>query len=409
MQQNLIDDLLIEAFSKNPELEKINNDSYEPIFIKNLENVQGDERDVILFSIGYGPDLEGKVELNFGPLNREGGWRRLNVAVSRARKEMIVYSTLKSEQIDLSRTRSQGVADLKAFLAFAKNGKNSLPIKVSNLPKGKDALEKLIAERIKALGYEVYTNIGCSEYKIDIGIFNPESKGEYILGIMCDGDKYKAANTARDRNILQSEVLKGLGWNIYRLWILDWWENPEKELKKIEAAIEKAQKEPHTKPVVDASAINTAALESNFKGLKEVSFDAAVEENAKYTVCALESECSGAEEFCSTINNKVILEQIEKILQVEAPISRNLLCKRVLSAWGISRMGSRLERRFEELFSIIDPTTTNSNDLTFYWNKEQVPSQFKLFRVPSDEASRRNMEDICAEETSNAVRYVLES
>lgn len=404
VQQNLIDDLLVEAFYKNPELEKVNNDSYEPIFIKNLENVQGDERDVILFSIGYGPDLEGKVALNFGPLNREGGWRRLNVAVSRARKEMIVYSTLKPEQIDLSRTRSQGLADLKAFLAFAKNGKNSLPIKISNFSKGKDDLEKLIAEKIKSLGYEVYTNIGCSEYKIDIGIVNPDNKGEYILGIMCDGDKYKAANTARDRNILQGEVLKALGWNIYRLWILDWWENPERELEKIEAAIEKAQNEPEINPVVDA-----AALENSFKGLVEVSFDTAVEENTKYTVCVLESESSGVEEFCSTENNKTILEKIEKILQVEAPISRNLLCKRVLSAWGVSRMGARLERRFEELFSVMKLTTTNSNDLIFYWEKEQIPSEFNLFRVPSDEASRRNIEDICAQEISNAVRYVLES
>lgn len=404
VQQNLIDDLLTEAFSKNPELEKVNNKAYEPIFIKNLENVQGDERDVILFSIGYGPDLEGKVGLNFGPLNRDGGWRRLNVAVSRARKEMIVYSTLRPEQIDLSRTRSQGIAGLKAFLTFARNGKNSLPIKISTLSNGKDALEKLISEKIKSLGYEVHTNIGCSEYKIDIGIVNPQKKGEYILGIMCDGDKYKAANTSRDRNILQGHVLKTLGWNIYRLWILDWWENPEGELKKIESAIKKAQAEPK-----DDQIVNADVLENNFKELGEVSFDAAVEENPKYTLCVLESEISGAEEFCSTKNNKVIIEQIEKILHVEAPISRNLLCKRIISAWGISRMGSRLERRFEELFSIMKLTKTKSNDLTFYWDKEQVPSQFKLFRVPSDDTNRRNIEDICVEEISNAIKYTLES
>lgn len=120
VQQNLIDDLLYEEFKKYPELEEIDNNSKEPIFIKNLENVQGDERDVILFSIGYGPDADGNVSMNFGPLNREGGWRRLNVAISRARKSMIVYSVLKPEQIDLSRTCSEGVAGLKGFLEFAR-------------------------------------------------------------------------------------------------------------------------------------------------------------------------------------------------------------------------------------------------------------------------------------------------
>jgi superfamily I DNA and/or RNA helicase len=123
VQQLLIDDMLTEVFALRPDLEKIALETGEPLFIKNLENVQGDERDVILFSIGYGPDERGKVSLNFGPVNRDGGWRRLNVAVSRARYEMKVFSTLRSDQIDLNRTSSEGVAGLKAFLAYAEKGK----------------------------------------------------------------------------------------------------------------------------------------------------------------------------------------------------------------------------------------------------------------------------------------------
>ncbi|WP_195892738.1 hypothetical protein [Desnuesiella massiliensis] len=180
--------------------------------------------------------------LNFGPLNRDGGARRLNVAVSRARKEMMVFSTLRPEQIDLSKTRSEGVAQLKAFLEFAKNGKSALPSRISAASTNSDGVERLIAEKIKTLGYEVHTNIGCSEYKIDMAIVNPDKKGEYILGIMCDGNRYKAAHTSRDRNILQGNVLKSLGWNIHLLWILDWWENEDKELDKIKSAIEKAMK-----------------------------------------------------------------------------------------------------------------------------------------------------------------------
>ncbi len=167
VQQNLIEDLLWEAFDRNPQLEEWNNAAEEPVFVKNLENVQGDERDVILFSIGYGPDENGKVALNFGPLNREGGWRRLNVAVSRARKEMQVFSTLSPEQIDLSRTHSEGVAGLRAFLEFARRGKESLPVPVQSLTVRAEGFAEQVARRIRMMGYEVHTNIGCSAFKVD--------------------------------------------------------------------------------------------------------------------------------------------------------------------------------------------------------------------------------------------------
>lgn len=408
VQQNLIDDLLVEAFSKDPQLEEINNQLYEPIFIKNLENVQGDERDVILFSVGYGPDSSGKVALNFGPVNREGGWRRLNVAVSRARKEMIVFSTLRPEQIDLGRTTSQGVAGLKAFLEFAQKGKAALPQKLANISVEKDIVEKLIAEKIRGLGYEVHTNIGCSEYKIDIGIVHPDKKGEYVLGIMCDGRNYQAANTARDRNILQESVLKSLGWNVYRLWILDWWENPDKELQKIRKAFEDAVSKSVKREKTDT--INVPAQYAYvYKKADTDREECAVDENVKYSVCTLESVGGGVEEFYLPENNAHIFSQIDKVLKVEAPISKNLLCKRILTSWGIARLGARLDRRFEELFKASELEKTISNNTEFYWNKGQSPREYTLFRVLADEATRRNMEDIAPEEIANAIQYILKN
>lgn len=429
VQQNLIDDLLVELFAKNPELEKINNEASESIFVKNLENVQGDERDVILFSIGYGPDADGKVALNFGPLNREGGARRLNVAVSRARKEMMVFSTLRPEMLDLSKTRAQGVAQLKAFLEFAKNGKNVLPSKVSNTASIKNSnVEKLIAEKIKTLGYDVHTNIGASEYKIDIAIVDPNKKGEYILGIMCDGYNYKAANTSRDRNILQGSVLKSLGWNIHRLWILDWWDNQDKELNKIKLAVEKAIEDEGKKQTVesikekfdseeiikanDSKVYANYQLDKNNESTSNSEMDNKVsieEDNEKYIACTLDNINLGAEEFCLSQNNKLIISQIEKVLKEEAPISKSLLCKRILASWGITRMGARLDRRFEELFLIMSLTKTKSNNTNFYWGSSNSPLEFKTFRVPADDKSRRNMEDIAAEEISNAIKYILQN
>ena len=155
VQQNLIDDMLADEFMKNPQLEQWANEMYEPIFVKNLENVQGDERDVILFSIGYGPDKNGNVSMNFGPVNRDGGWRRLNVAISRARREMQVYSVIRPDQIDLNRTRSDGVAGLKGFLEFAAKGNAALAARTVSAAAENDDFEKIVAAEIEKLGYKV--------------------------------------------------------------------------------------------------------------------------------------------------------------------------------------------------------------------------------------------------------------
>lgn len=199
-QQNLIDDMLNDACAEDPELESWIYNETEPVFIKNLENVQGDERDVILFSISYGPDEDGKISMNFGPLNREGGWRRLNVAVSRARYEMKVFSSLSADQINLSRTKAEGVVALKEFLEYAA-GKTTLLDEITI--KGKGVKATGIAGTIKAFlknnGYESDILVGRSEFKIDVGVINPGNTENYILGIILDGDSYNAAKTTRDQ------------------------------------------------------------------------------------------------------------------------------------------------------------------------------------------------------------------
>ena len=237
VQQNLIEDLLNEEFKNDPELEQIAMECYEPIFIKNLENVQGDERDVILFSVGYGPDKEGKIYMNFGPLIREGGWRRLNVAISRARYEMKVFSTLRSDQIDLSRSTSEELPVIRAFLAYTEKGKSALPKKNTVKTLSPKFFEKMVAEEIEKHGYIVHTDIGCSGFRIDIGVVHPEKHSEYILGIVTDGENYYSSKTAKDREIVQSNVLKMLGWNIYKLWSPDWWDDPNRVMQDILNAI----------------------------------------------------------------------------------------------------------------------------------------------------------------------------
>jgi hypothetical protein len=219
-QKNLIDKKIEELFLKNKALSRIASQQAEPLFVKSLENVQGDERDVILFSIGYGLDRKGRVSLNFGPLNQDGGWRRLNVAVSRARQEMMVFSSLEPEQIAGDGFVPRGVTDLKAFLRYARDGREILEGPSSSGAKENPFAEK-IAEELRAEGHIVHTNIGTSDFRVDVGVVDPVRPDTYLYGILLDGPGYASAESARDREIIRPQVLEGLGWTLERNWILD--------------------------------------------------------------------------------------------------------------------------------------------------------------------------------------------
>lgn len=415
VQQNLIEDLLNEAFKKNPIVEKVAMECSEPLFVKNLENVQGDERDVILFSVGYGPDKDGKIYLNFGPLNREGGWRRLNVAVSRARYEMKVYSTLRSDQIDISRTSSEGVAGIKAFLEYTEKGKVALPQKNFIKKVAPRYFEKQVADEIKKMGYSVEIDIGCSGYRVDIGIVNPEKTSEYILGIQTDGKTYRAAKTAKDREIVQTGVLKMLGWNIYKLWSLDWWENPKKILIDIDAKIKEAlkQKEGALQMDLKNDYLDVKSEKNNQYGrmklqgiTQEVILPVKTYRDYETTLLDYTSLYSSDDFFEYSVKSKII-EQIKQIMEVEAPISHNLLSKRLLKSWGISRLGIRLNRYLSELYLRLELQKTKQNNICFYWLKEQDPTQWNTFRVPVEADPKRNADELPKEEVFCAIIDVL--
>ena len=414
VQQNLISDLLELEFSRRPDLDEIASNAEEPIFVKNLENVQGDERDVILFSIGYGPDEEGRVALNFGPLNREGGWRRLNVAVSRARYEMMVFSVLRPEQIALTRTRSEGLAGLKAFLEFAAGGISALPVTESKKEMS-CALIEVIAKKIESLGYGVRTNIGCSGYHVDIGVIDPANEDAYLLGVLCDSANYSNGGTAYDRNNTQETVLRGLGWKISRIWTLDWWENGDKELGRILRDIESARVEaaqvqiaapvvPQPVPAVEES---TAFGKLSFE-VADVSADEALMTYKSAKLPTVTEHAGDSEFFASPESTMIIKRQIETVLEVESPVCRDVLCKRVLEAWGISRMGARINRRFDELLTAMRVKITSRGDTVFLWREDCDPNLYEDFRTSSSEdAARRNLEHIPPEEIAASVRHIL--
>ncbi len=238
-QQDLIISLLDEAIRNHPEIESCCNENRpDTIFVKNLENVQGDERDVILFSVGYGPDSQGRISLNFGPLNRTGGERRLNVAITRARKEIVVFSSLHASDIDLTRTDADGVRLLKSFLFYAEHGPSSLALEEKNPEEmNNSAMVQEVYDTLVKRGYPVHTRVGYGGYTVDLAICDPANPDRYILGIECEGTGYCQAETVRDREYQKGIILKNLGWKMHRIWILDWWDDPERELARIEEVI----------------------------------------------------------------------------------------------------------------------------------------------------------------------------
>ena len=458
VQQSLVEDLLNDLFINNPELEILALECEEPLFIKNLENVQGDERDVILFSVGYGPDKDGTVSMNFGPLNRLGGERRLNVAVSRARYEMIIFSTMRSDYIDLNRTSSIGVVGLKRFLEYAEKGNTvTYDKQVSAVPC--DSIHSIIADRLRSIGYVVHTDIGCSGYRIDIGIVDDNNPSKYKLGIICDGENYKRTKTVRDREVVQNSVLKQLGWKLCRVWTLDWWENPDDVMVSIENALEKnatdeldtaVEEEKYnsrvnniieekeyendgddndllTNEIIDVEAkddneysvsgINffreqrgvsdfqvTSIRHIDIKGIGGDNPEYEEITSEKYCPAALQMVVKSSDVFFDSINKPLIMKQIKEVMEVEAPISRSLLCKRIISAWSISRLGQKLDLYLDMLLSESKYFISSNENQIFYWLDEQQYSQYNIYRI----GFGRDAIDLPPEEVANAVRQIIE-
>ncbi len=373
VQQSLIEDLLTQALSKpsNAQLEALAFGGEEPIFVKNLENVQGDERDVIYFSVGYGPDEAGRVSHNFGPLNREGGERRLNVAVSRARYEMKVFSTLSPEQIELSRTKSLGVAGLKAFLEFAQKGKMALPQKSGSAHVPQASLIDKMAEELQARGFEIKKHVGSSAYRIDLAVVHPDKPEDYLAAIICDGASYQAAPTLRDREITRVGVLRALGWNVLRLWTLDWWMEHDKVMEQLCSALEelKHHQQEEEKIHIDIQATLTEA-------------PTVAERKCNYQVVELASIDCGDEDPLQAQFTPQMMEQITAILAVESPVKGEYLMRRLMGIWGLKVLNKRVQTHFEQLFTRMQlhRSSVSEGDYTL-WSSEEQAANYGIYRI----------------------------
>jgi len=427
-QQALIETLLDARRRAAPALDRAiaarSQGTQEKLFIKNLENVQGDERDVIFFSITYGPDAAGKMTMNFGPLNGEGGHRRLNVAISRAREAVVIFSTLLPEQIDLARVRAAGVRDLKHYLEFAIRGARALA--AQSTPTGLDPdspFEVAVIGMLRSRGWVVHPQVGCSGYRIDLAVVDPRAPGRYLVGIECDGRTYHSGATARDRDRLRQHVLESLGWRIHRIWSTDWWLDPEGEIGKITRLLETLVTQPEEPAQAEPATAVADPAASTFPE-EAATPDAAAPPPppppppppASLTVYT--PAAPGANDPASFFDEEsepVLAAQLREVADAEGPLPEVTLFARVARAWGLERVSPRLADRLRALVPDEVPRTTESAveeagpGTRFYWSAGADPGASDVARVADDElpSSRRAAEAVCLEELANLVNHVL--
>ena len=374
-QQNYIEKMLSKAIQEKG-LEEAAYEREEPLFVKNLENVQGDERDVIMFSVCYGPDRMGKISLNFGPLNQYGGWRRLNVAVSRAREEMIIYSSMRYSMIDLSRTNARGVAGLKAFLEFAEKGRTSIAVKSDEMIINKSGIGKYVAEELSNYGYDCRCDVGVSDFKIDVAVVDPKNKHNFILAILCDGE---SRFSVKDRTVMQVQTLKRNNWNVIRLYSINFFNNPKREIKKIKEYLDKL-----------CSGGKTVA--TSFK--------------KPYRAAKLEEKTVDAQYILSGEHDAEIIKAIKAVVSAEEPISAQFILKRVLSSFGIYKHGVKLDAK---MYSLIEGCGYNFEEIlgVKYYFRSNKYSGFDRYRVEEGVQLRSSEADYTPYDVISLVKSIL--
>ena len=341
--------------------------------------MQGDERDVILFSIGYGADKDGKVSMNFGPLNNTGGERRLNVAVSRARYEMIVYSTLKASQIDLKRSNAKGVEGLKGFLEFAETG--NLPIVAGTVNKKEhNVMVDQICDALAQKGYVTDSFVGRSNFKVDIAVATSANPEKYILGILCDGRNYYETKTTRDREIVQPGVLRMLN----------------QELKSVETGTDLSEvesKEETMSYIFDAEKIKDAGISERTVRNKAMK---------PYKECGTKFAAVDKDSF-NPYHDRYF-QIIKKILKDEQPATEGYLCKRLSKAIGFGHAGANVQRAVSYAVSKLYQDPLSIDGVYSFWLDEASAKDYMNYRSPSP----RSITEIPAIEIANAIREVID-
>ncbi|MCF0055351.1 DUF3320 domain-containing protein [Dyadobacter sp. CY356] len=383
---------------KNPAVESFfTSHPNEPFFVKNLENVQGDERDVILISIGYGRIEDGTVPKRFGPLNNEGGERRLNVLITRAKLRCEVFANIISEDIAITPGEKFGIRALRNFLYFAQHGKFNIDKEIS-IPLVRP-FEDHVADQLVEAGYTVRRQVGSDGFFIDLAVVDNDNPGRYLLGIECDGEAYANAKSARDRDRLRRQVLEAIGWKMYRVWSTDWFRNPEKERQRLIAAIETAR--------------NQTLVDDSVEEELQMELSAVIREEVReievllpvYELALLPAEVASQELHLHSLGK--LGGWIQDIVAVESPIHFDEMARRLADAAGVSKVGSRIRQALTDAVRYASSSGLIKVNGDFLWYPEmKVPVIRERSNFPG---TSKRLQYISSEEIQQAVRKIVET
>ena len=371
-----------------------NEENYEPFFVKNLENVQGDERDTIIFSIGYAKDDKGVFKMKFGPLSNSGGERRLNVAITRAKFNVKLVGSIIPTDIDLNRITNEGPKLLRGYIDFAINGIGSLVNEVIEPPfvYHDSVFEKAVYHFLERKGYSLSTQVGCSNYRIDMAVRHPNLSGIYVLGIECDGATYHSTRTARERDRLRQDVLEDMGWKLYRIWSTDWIKDPITEGEKLLNAVDEAiatysmpEIEPTSEEKIDADEKEFVAEDNSIKEIERQDNLYPFETYRKTNFD--EIPCDGF---------SYIEDCITALINNEYPIHYELLCQKIAPLFKNKKATSKI---IKGVNNYLKKMSVYRRDNFFYPAKESKI----VIRVPND----RSINHISIEEIAEAMFIIL--
>jgi very-short-patch-repair endonuclease len=370
-----------------------------------------------MLGIGYGPVDPGAntMSMNFGPLNRDGGWRRLNVAVTRARQEMMVFTSFDASMVDLNRTSARAVQDLKHFIEFADRGPQALAEAVhGSLGSYESPFEEAVAQGLMRLGWQVVPQIGVSRFRIDLGIVHPERSGDYLVGVECDGATYHSAATARDRDKVRAGVLQGLGWKLLRVWSTDWWVDKQGALQRLHAAIEELLEKSRIEwkakeEQLAAAALAREALPSGVaKPAGQITGAAHAEKaappttvnsgNYRITDFSPLAAIIHPDRFYDDDYSANLAELISHVVATEAPITDTLLIQRVARAHLFQRTGRLIRERVLELVERHHHLRDDPVGGRCVWPDEDTVAMWSRYRTPASEEQMRGLDDIPFEE-----------
>jgi very-short-patch-repair endonuclease len=398
-QRQAIQDQVELLRRQNPGLETFfNTHTVEPFFVKNLENVQGDERDVIFISVGYGKTAEGYLSMNFGPLNQNGGERRLNVLITRARLRCEIFTNLTADDIDLSRTQARGVVALKRYLKYAETG--NLDVPTASNGEVESLFEEAVLKALQGHGYVVDTQVGSAGFRIDLAVKDKDKPGHYLLGIECDGATYHSARSARDRDRLRQTVLENMGWHIHRIWSTDWFRNPEQELQRTIAAIEAAKAKTAAENRATAAAARPISVVEMAIDRHEDKPAAPLLQAQPYQTATL---LIPTQKDLHEFSRSQFIDWVQMVVEVEGPVHIDEVRRRIVDA-AQTRLGSRIKAEIDEAIAQAVRTRLIYQRGDFLWGKTM---KFRVRSHADTPDFNRRMDQIPPEEVQAAVQRVV--